>query len=226
MLQNRRHFGVHESVNAVIIHANSTLEEINMKRIVLTTLLGAITVTAALADIPKPSKPTKPKASVDAVLNISLKRDAKEARLIIPKSAIMQLRAQLDGMGGAEDTAAAMTTTGAGPKLPTIVGGLLLSLAIVFGGIWFARSGKLSPRTSSAIVLLVIFTAIGSAATFVYGNAGPPPEARSITGKMFTPAVHIYGFGSGQIKLEASDDPNQPLELIVPDPKDTPNADE
>lgn len=197
-----------------------------MKQIVLAVFLGAGLAVAAVADIPKPSKPTKPKASLDAVLNISLKRDAKEARLIIPKSAITQLRAQLDGMGGADDTAAAMTATGAGARLPTIVGGLFLSLAIVFGGIWFARAGKLSPRTSSAIVLLVIFTAVGSAATFVYGNAGPPPEARSITGKMFTQAVHIYGFGSGQIKLEASDDPNQPLELIVPDPKDTSNAEE
>lgn len=197
-----------------------------MKRILFAIILSALAATAALADIAKPQKPTKPKASIDTLLHIQLKSDAKEARLIIPKSQLLELRAQLDQMGGADDTAAAMSVTGTNAKIPTIVGGLFLSLAIVFGGIWFARSGKLSPRTSSAIVLLVIFTAIGSAATFVYGNAGPPPEARSITGKMFTQAVHIYGFGSGQIKLESSDDPNQPLELIVPDPKDTPSADE
>lgn len=197
-----------------------------MKRIVLSMILSALTATAALADIAKPSKPPRPKSSISTLLHISLKSDAKEARLIIPKNQLLELRAQLDQMGGADDTSAAITATGTGSRFPTIMGGLFLSLAIVFGGIWFARSGKLTPRTSSAIVLLVIFTAIGSAAIFVYGNAGPPPEARSITGKMFTQAVHIYGFGSGQIKLETSDDPNQPLELIVPDPKDTPNPGE
>jgi hypothetical protein len=193
-----------------------------MKRTVFAFALAAALATVALADIPKPQKPPKPKASIDSLLHISLKSDAKEARLIIPKSQLAQLRAQLDQIGGAEDTAAAaITEPGAGGRVPTIVGGLFLSLAIVFGGIWFARSGKLSLRTNSAIVVLIIFTAIGSAATFVYGNAGPPPEARSITGRMFTQAVHMYGFGSGQIKLETSDDPDQPLELIVPDPKDT-----
>ncbi|HEY2866665.1 MAG TPA: hypothetical protein VGJ02_06205 [Pyrinomonadaceae bacterium] len=191
-----------------------------MKRIVLAMVLGAFTATAALADIAKPEKPSKPKASIDTFLHISLKSDAKEARLIIPKSQLAQLRAQLDQMGGTDDTAAASTATGTANRLPTIMGGLFLSLAIVFGGIWFARSGKLSLRTNSAIVVLIIFTAIGSAATFVYGNAGPPPEARSITGRMFTQAVHLYGFGSGQIKLETSDDPDQPLELIVPNAKE------
>jgi len=192
-----------------------------MKHIVFAFMLSAALATAAFADIAKPQKPTKAKASIDTLLHISLKSDAKEARLIIPKSQLAELRAQLDQMGGADDTAAAVVSgTGMGNRLPTIVGGLFLSLAIVFGGIWFARSGKLSLRTNSAIVVLIIFTAIGSAATFVYGNAGPPPEARSITGKMFTQAVHLYGFGSGQIKLETSDDPDQPLELIVPNTED------
>lgn len=197
-----------------------------MKRIVLAIALSAALSTLTFADIAKPQKPTKPKASIDTLLHISLNRDAKEARLIIPKSQLAQLRAQLDQMGGADDNAAATASSGMGTRLPTIIGGLFLSLAIVFGGIWFARSGKLSLRTNSAIVVFIIFTAIGSATTFVYGNAGPPPEARSITGKMFTQAVHLYGVGSGQIKLETSDDPDQPLELIVPDPKDTSNTGE
>jgi hypothetical protein len=197
-----------------------------MKRIVLAIILSVGLTSAALADIAKPQKPPKAKASIDTLLHISLKSDAKEARLIIPKGQLMELRAQLDQMGTTDDTAAATTATGAGGKFPTIIGGLFLSLAIVFGGIWFARSGKLSHRTSEALVLFIIVTAIGSAASFVYGNAGPPPEARSITGKMFTPAIHMYGFGSGQIKLETSDDPDQPLELIVPNPKDKTSSDE
>jgi len=194
-----------------------------MRRSLLALMLLSVSSVTALGDIAKPSKPAK---SVDAVLNITLKHDAREARLIIPKSLVTELRAQLDQTGNTNDTAAAITVGGNGIRLETVIGGIFLSMAIIFGGIWFARSGKFSPKTSSALVLFVIISAVGSAATFVYGNAGPPPEARSITGKMFTPAVHIYGFGSGKIKVEASDDNNQPLELIVPDPKDTPNSDE
>jgi len=47
---------------------------------------------------------------------------------------------------------------------------------------------------------------------------GPPPEARSITGKIFTPGVHMYKQASGKIRVEASD--NDWIELIVPDVAD------
>jgi hypothetical protein len=199
-----------------------------MRRTVVALMFISALTSIALADIAKPSKTPKQKAAIDTILRINLKSDAKEAKLIIPKSQLMQLRAQLDQLGEGNDATAAITTSGNGARIPTIVGGLFLSLAIVFGGIWFARSGKISPKTSQALVLITIIAAVGSAATFVYGNAGPPAEARSITGKMFAPGVHIYGFGYGNIKLETTntDEDNQAVVLIVPDPKDTPNADE
>jgi hypothetical protein len=196
-----------------------------MKRIVLALAFISALSTITLADIAKPAKTPKQKAAIDAILRINLKDDAKEARLIIPKSTLLQLRAQLDQLGDGNDTTAAVTAGGNGARIPTIVGGLFLSLAIVFGGIWFARSGKISPKASQALVLFTILTAVGSAATFVYGNAGPPPEARSITGKMFTPAVHMYGFGSGAIKLETTNEEDN-IVLIVPNPKDTSKGDE
>ena len=195
-----------------------------MKKLLMVILLTAAATFTALADIPKPTASPKQKGSIDSLLTIRLREDAKEARLIIPKSQLLQLRAQLDELNDPNNTSAAITAPAS--RIPTIVGGLFLTLAIVSGGIWFARSGKLTPRTSSALVLAAIAISVGSAATLVYANAGPPPEARSITGKMFTPAVHMYGFGSGQIKLETSDDPNQRLELIVPDPKTTPTPEE
>jgi hypothetical protein len=98
---------------------------------------------------------------------------------------------------------------------------MFLSLALVFGGIWIVRSGKTSTRTGKAVVIAAIFAAIGSAATFVYANAGPPAEARSITGKMFSQSMHIYNFGYGRIKLETSpDSEGEGVILIVPNPKD------
>ena len=98
---------------------------------------------------------------------------------------------------------------------------MFLSLALVFGGIWFARSGKVSTRTAKALMIGDLLACLGSAATFVYANAGPPAEARSITSKMFSQSVHIYKFGYGRVKLEAkAESGGDRIELIVPDPKD------
>ena len=149
------------------------------------------TSTTALADIAKPKKPSKSKAAIDTYLHISLKSDAKEARLIIPKSTWLNFaRSSIKWAG--------RTTP---PRLvprqerPT---GFRRSWADCFlaSRSYLAASGSHGPENfrserTRRIVVLIIFTAIGSAATFVYGNAGPPPEARSITGKMFTQAVHI-----------------------------------
>jgi hypothetical protein len=88
-------------------------------------------------------------------------------------------------------------------------------MAIVFGGVWFTRSGGMTSKIAAIVALLM---ASGAVATLVYANAGPPPEARSINGKMFTPAVHMYGFGSGKVKLETSDEVGV-VTLIVPDPE-------
>ncbi len=197
-----------------------------MKRIFLIAAVLVFASTAAFADIARPdpakSPKTKPSTSIMTTMDIRLDPDAKEARLIIPKSQLKQLRAQLDGMDDAADNTAAVTTPSFS-RTQTIMSGAFLSLAIVFGGMWFARSGKAASKTVKTIVIVTAIAGIASAATFVYANAGPPNEARSITGKMFSQAVHIYGFGRGQVKLETSDSDDR-IQLIVPDPKDKPSG--
>jgi hypothetical protein len=86
---------------------------------------------------------------------------------------------------------------------------------MVFAGVWFVRSGRSSRPAAAGLILC----AAGAFATIVYGNAGPPPEARSITGKMFAQGMHYYKFGGGAIKLEISDEYDNPT-LIVPDPEE------
>lgn len=175
--------------------------------------LAALTLFAgsAFADIPRPKvTPNKPAktASIDTRLDIRIRRDAKEAKLILSRAQLNQLRAELDAIdGGATDTASAGITGS-----QTIAGGLFLSLAMVFAGVWVVRSGRMPKPAAAAVVLF----AVGSLATMVYANAGPPAEARSITGKMFAPAMHYYKFGGGSIKLEISDEEDNPT-LIVPD---------
>ncbi|MEO8572734.1 MAG: hypothetical protein ABI481_02105 [Pyrinomonadaceae bacterium] len=185
-----------------------------MKRTFLGFAVVLFLASLAIADVPRPDKPNKPDKSIDTSMTIRLDRNAHDARLIIPRAQIQQLRAQLDEIGGSDDSAAA---TGTFTRTQTIVSGTLLSLAFVFGGMWFAKSGRAGSKGITAAVMILT---LGSIATLVLGNAGPPPEARSITGKMFSDSVHMYKFGSGAIKLEVSDTEQMP-ELIVPDPPKT-----
>ena len=178
-----------------------------MEKLVVSSLILLSLASVSLADVAKPDKPKKPPKGIDTWMYIKLDRDATKARLIIPRSQLQQLRAELDQIDGDTSTALTFAAT------QTIVSGALLSLAFVFGGLWFVRS---SARNSTSAAAASVLLALGSVAAYVHGNAGPPTEARSITGKMFTQAVHLYKQGSGDIKLEVSDDVETP-ELIVPD---------
>lgn len=180
---------------------------------ILITLMAS---TICLADLVRPERPkpsTKP-AAIDTQLSIELDKNAKDARLIIPRNQLKQLRAELDAMdGGGDDTASVIGFT----RLQTILGGTLLSLGFVFAGFAFVKRGWFrvnGGKTAATIAILFVGLALASIAI---GNIGPPSEARSITGKMFTRAVHLYGFGSGKIKLEVSDEAKNP-KLIVPNP--------
>ena len=108
-----------------------------MKRIFSLSLLIAMFSIAAFADIrlpdtPKPTPAPKEKKSIESNMTIRLDKNATEARLIIPRSQLKQLRAELEDLdNGGGNTAMNVTRT------QTIVSGLFLSLSIVFGGVWF-----------------------------------------------------------------------------------------
>lgn len=191
-----------------------------MKRAITAGVLSLMFCVAAFADI-APVKPAKAKKSMDANLTIRLDKEAKQARLIIPKSAVRELRAQIDDLDQDGNVTAAASINGV-TRIQTIMAGAFLSLAIVFGGVWFTRSKKIGTKTAAAIAVAILS---GAVVTFVYANAGPPPEARSITGKLFAPSVHIYNFASGPIKIETTDDARG-VELIVPDTQETPKSGE
>ena len=190
-----------------------------MKRILLLNTLILLSMTAAFADIPRPEPAKTPKQvkGIDTTLQISLRSDAKEAKLLIPKSQIKQLRAELEQLDNDSDNTASANTTINFTRVQTIVSGVFLSLAFVFGGMWFARSGRAATRSGKAFIALAVIAGLGSAATFVFANAGPPPEARSITGKMFSPTIQMWRSGSGKIRIETKDSGDW-IELVVPDP--------
>jgi len=200
-----------------------------MKRIICLTTLVLLAAVAVFADIarPDPTKTPKPTKGVTTTMLIRLDRNATDAKLIIPKSQIKQLRAELEQLDDDSDNTAAVTQPSSFSRTQTIVSGAFLSLALVFGGMWFVRSGKAATKSGKTFVILAVLAGTGAAATFVYANAGPPPEARTITGKMFSQSVHMYKFGSGKIKVETSAT-GDAVEFIVPDPQPTatPSADE
>ncbi len=200
-----------------------------MKRILCLTTFVLLAAVAVFADIarPDPTKTPKPAKGVDTTMSIRLDRNATEAKLIIPKSQIKQLRAELEQLDDDSDNTAAVTQPSSLSRTQTIVSGAFLSLALVFGGMWFVRSGKAATKSGKTFVLLAVLAVTGAAASFVYANAGPPPEARTITGKMFSQSMHMYKYGSGKIKVETSSKGNN-VEFIVPDPQPaaTPSSDE
>lgn len=187
-----------------------------MKRILATLLFVAAFSASSFADIARPesSPKAKPSKSIDTYLRIRLDKDAKEAKLVIPKSQVKELRAQLDAIeNGDEDVAA---TVGSDRRLSTIVSGAFLSAAFIFAGIWFVRSGRLNTKGGKAAAAGIVLLASGAFVSIAYANVGPPPEARTITGKMFSNSMHRYKFGGGKIKLEVSDTETEPR-LVVPD---------
>lgn len=198
-----------------------------MKKIFsLCVLLGMFSIAAfadvRLPDTPKPTPAPKQKKTIESALSIRLDKKATEARLIIPKSQIKQLRAALDDLDDDNTGNTAMNVT----RTQTIVSGLFLSLAMVFGGVWFARSRRSDGKINKTAAVAIILFLVGSAATVAFANMGPPAELRSISGKLFNKQI-FGGWGSayGKIKLEVSETNGSTIELVVPD-KDEPKADE
>jgi len=191
-----------------------------IERVFILVAAVLVLTVVGLADIPRPDRTPSPKKqakSVDTTMEILLDGEAKEARLIIPKSQVSKLRAALDEMdGGGEPMAVASTSS----RTQTIVSGLFLSLALVVGGVWFVRSGKVSSTAAKTAIVLAVTAGLLSTASLVYGDIAPPTEARSITGKMFSQYVHELKQGSGKIKLEVSSTARS-VQLIVPDGPET-----
>lgn len=185
--------------------------------VLLAVLLFAV---PAFADIARPDRtPKQPKkdAAIDSRLTIRLDKGAKEARLIIPRSELKELVAQLGPDG--EDRMPQVKVGGIS-QTQTIMGGTFISLAILFGGIWAFRSGKATTKTGKVAASVALLLAGGAVTSFVYANIAPPLETRGIKGSIFSPAIQKYKFVSGPIKLEIGENETAPT-LIVPDPKPT-----
>lgn len=192
-----------------------------MKRIIALSLLIMLASVAAFSDIARPEKTPKAKptpkfrmTNTSMRMEISMQGNIAQTTLRIPKAQLKYL-AGLDENNDDTDNAAAVT--GGYSRTQTIVSGAFLSLALVFGGMWFVRSGKSATKTGKSLVILAVITAVGSAATLVYANVGPPPQLRSITSALLNKkAFENWGYARGEVRVETS--PDDYLELIIVDP--------
>ena len=189
-----------------------------MKKALFLFALTVIFSSFALADIRLPDTPMpKPPKSIDSAMTIRFDKKAKDATLVIPKAQLKQLRAELEQLDNQQDNNASATTGFS--RTQTIVSGLFMSLAMVFGGVWLTRSRKINTKVGKTLVAGTVLFCVGSLATIAFGNAGPPAELRQITSKLFDKKVFTYWNSAyGKIKIQVSENANS-VELIVPEVK-------
>lgn len=181
----------------------------------LAALLLATAVSAS-ADVPNPDKAKNKPPKVQpftAQMMIDPNTKSGEARLLIPREVLQQMRAGLDGEDARGSALAFFNAGGA----QTVMAGLFLSLALAFGGVWLVRS-RGRRRLGTAALCVATLALCGAAATAAYANAGPPPVARSLTSKILIQDAKWYGV-YGQVKVEVTDDDDQ-IRLVLPRPKD------
>jgi hypothetical protein len=124
---------------------------------------------------------------------------AKDARLLIPRDVLRQLQ---EAAGSDAPNAAATTSSFNLNGTQTVVAGLFLSLAFVFGGVWLARTrATATDKLTRAALGVAVLALCGATASIAYANAGPPPVARSLTSKLLIQEAHAYG-ASGEVTVE------------------------
>lgn len=187
-----------------------------MKKLFCLCLLLSIFSIAAFADIAPPIKPrptaTPTPEATDAEMFITLSNEVTEPTLHIKKSALIKFAAEF---GGAEVTPSA----GIGAT-QNIVGGAFLSLAMVFGGIWFVRGKKSSSKPIAAAMIIFTF---GFAGTIIYANIAPP-RTMPINRNIFSNSLQGYASASGKIKVKIIDNESgEDFMLFVPKTAAKPN---
>jgi hypothetical protein len=207
-----------------------------MRNLVLILIFGANLLSLASAyDIPPPGPAPKEKVLNEkdaleknlqaeaALLKAKLKsfqiridKDATEAKLVIPVSILRSIQ---DNAKSSSDFTPRFFLDDQPilSRVGTVVGGLLLTLAFFAGGLWLIRNRKMTVANIGGIVLIVSLSGIGTS-SLLYANMGPPPQARSLTGKIFSEAVHAFKHASGEVRVETTPS-GEHIILIVPDSK-------
>ena|SRR2546421_2725658 len=177
--------------------------------------LGALFIVASVsarADVARPKDEHSKPANTTITMRIEPNYKATEAKLLIPRSMLQEMRAQLDGNDAqAATTSARFHSLG---SAQTVMTGIFLSLAITFGGVWFVRARKATNKFTPAALALALVVLCGAGAGIAYANAGPPQVARTLTTNILVPGALPYGV-YGKVKVEITDADDQ-IVLVLP----------
>ena len=186
----------------------------------LALLLAA--AAPAFADIALPKKPGADRNEIrrdlpTARMVIERVEGLREARLQIPRSRLqeMGLAAGIEAGGG---QSASLKSAG------TIVGGVFISLAVVWTGLLLVRSRRGLRVGRAAAGLTLCACAVAVAAVTAYANLAPPPGLRPQDPGTLVKAVTGAPL-SGAIRVEVVDEGYQ-IKLLVPAKARTNRGDE
>jgi hypothetical protein len=189
-----------------------------MGKIANSLILTAILSIVALADIslpdtPKPKLPTRKQVE----LFVQVSSEVTEPTLVIKKSSSKLLRAALDEAEGIENNLAQTESTRPNftASAQTVMGGLFLALAFVFGGVWLARS-----KPSKTIIGLFLVGVFAAGAVLVFANIAPPRRFgidKFMLSEEFQSRSGATARGKVQVKIVNDSSPVSPdLKLLIP----------
>lgn len=188
-----------------------------MKRLFSLIALTAIFSCVALADIAPPPTPKPAPKGKQVQLMVNVTSEVTEPTLVIKKSSSKLLRAALDEAEGVDSNSAQTEAvkSNSSVAIQTVIGGMFLTLAFVFGGVWFVR-GKKPSKTTVGLFLVGIFT---SATVLVVANIAPP-RSFGLTKSMLAPDFQ-GGRGAtarGKVRVKIIDDKESTddVKLLIP----------
>jgi hypothetical protein len=180
-------------------------------------MLLLIGFVSTRADVPTPNSNRVRRQSRPNPIYMQIQpaESAGDAKLVIPRDILQQLRASLDDTD--QQDAASVTSNGR-QNSRTIIAGIFLSISLAFGGVWLMRSGATSGKLARTAAVITLIGASGVATGIALGNAGPPPLARSLTSKILTPELQWWGaYGKVTVEVVAEGDH---ITLVLPNMKE------
>ncbi|HQU82887.1 MAG TPA: hypothetical protein PKY59_07170 [Pyrinomonadaceae bacterium] len=191
-----------------------------MKKIIGLMILTALFAVAAFADIRLPDEPkrtptpaaTPQMGEKEAQMIIQISNEVTEPTLVISKNLIGQMPAAESAKLGIGST-------------QTIVGGLFLSLAFVFGGVLLARGKGNMPKAAIGIFAVAI---LGFAGSVVSANIAPPRNV-PLNKNLFSKEMQGYAMSRGMVKFKVVDNSyGSDIRLLIPPdaPKPSKKGDE
>lgn len=188
-----------------------------MKRLFSLLAIHAIFSIAAFADIRPPDTPKPAPKGKQVELFVDVTTEVTEPTLVIKKSSTKLLRAALDKAEELDNNLAQTETpkTNFTGSTQTVIGGMFLALAFVFGGVWLARSKP--SKTVIGLFLVGIFTA---GTVLVFANIAPPRLFgidKNIFSQEFQSRSGATARGKVRVKIINDSSPASPdMKLLIP----------